>query len=173
MDLFGILALSGSGMSAQRSRMSVVSGNLANAETTRTPEGGPYRRRNVVFRTAPAQEEFSTPAAGPATLRPGSGQASLGSGHPDWFKTGLRDRSKGVLAVEVEGIRESPRVPKKVYDPHHPDANAEGYVSYPDINTMEEMMDLLSAVRSYEANLTAFNASKTLIRHLLEISRTP
>jgi flagellar basal-body rod protein FlgC len=164
MDLFNIFAVSGASMSAQRSRMSVVAGNLANAETTRTPEGGPYRRRNVIFRAAPVQGEFSTlVAAGP----------SYGRSIERPFRIGLRDRQEGILAVEVEGVSESPRASKKVYDPHHPDADTEGYVSYPDINTMEEMVDLLSAVRSYEANLAAFNATKTLIRRLLEFGRTP
>lgn len=144
-------------MGAQRSRMSVVAGNLANAETTRTPEGGPYRRRNILFRAAAVREEF------PSLL-----QARLSSP----FKLGLRDRSAAEIhRVEVAGVRTSLRPPRKVYDPHHPDTDLEGYVSYPDINVMEEMVDLLSATRSYEANLTAFNATRTLIRRLLEIGR--
>ncbi|MBI3301538.1 MAG: flagellar basal body rod protein FlgC [Deltaproteobacteria bacterium] len=157
MNIFRIFDVTGAGMGAQRSRMSVVAGNLANVETTRTPEGGPYRRRNVLFRAAPIREEF------PSLL-----QASLGSKLP----IDLQDRTAEIRTVEVAGVRESLRAPKKVYDPHHPDADAEGYVAYPDINTMEEMVDLLSATRSYEANLAAFNATKTLIRRLLEMGRT-
>lgn len=150
MEIYRIFALSGAGMSAQRSRMTVVAGNMANAETTRTPEGGPYRKRHVLFRAVPLEGEFST----------------LGS-------ASLQERPVGSSAVEVAGVRESQRPPKKVYDPQHPDADPEGYVSYPDINIMEEVTDLLSAVRSYEANMAAFNATKMLVRRLLEIGRQP
>lgn len=170
MDLFDIFTVSSAGMSAQRSRMSVVAGNLANAETTRTPEGGPYRRRNVIFRAIPTRGKFSALMAA-STLRSGT-QWHAPAGQT-WLEVGLRGLPEEVLTVQVEGVRESSRAPKKVYDPHHPDADAEGYVSYPDINTMEEMVDLLSAVRSYEANLAAFNTTKTLIRRLLELGRAP
>jgi flagellar basal-body rod protein FlgC len=74
--------------------------------------------------------------------------------------------------VEVAGVRQSGRPPRKIFDPHHPDANGEGYVSLPDINVMEEMVDMMSAARSYEANLSAFNTTKSLIRRLLEIGRS-
>jgi flagellar basal-body rod protein FlgC len=156
MNIFRIFAVTGAGMGAQRSRMSVISGNLANAETTRTPEGGPYRRRNIFFRATPVREEF------PSLLR-----TSLAAP----LTSGLRERSTNVQSVEVAEVRASQRPARKVYDPHHPDADTEGYVSYPDINTMEEMTDMMSATRSYEANLTAFNATKTLVRKLLEMGR--
>ncbi|MCS6924357.1 MAG: flagellar basal body rod protein FlgC [Candidatus Binatia bacterium] len=164
MDLFEIFRVSGAGMQAQRSRMSVVAGNLANAETTRTPEGGPYRRRNVIFRATPVRERFSTFVAASAA------PASVGARQP-WIEIGSRRVVQEPLTVEVAGVRTSARQPKKIYDPHHPDADATGYVAYPDINTMEEMVDLLSAVRSYEANLAALNATKALIRRLLEMGR--
>lgn len=156
MNIFRIFNVAGAGMSAQRTRMSVVAGNLANAETTRTPEGGPYRRRNVFFRALPLQNDFpsllQTQASGPLSLR-------------------QRDLQTDVHSVEVVKVQESTRAPRKVYDPQHPDADTEGYVSYPDINTMEEMTDLLSATRSYEANLTTFNTTKALVRKLLEMGR--
>jgi flagellar basal-body rod protein FlgC len=155
VNIFRIFDVTGAGMSAQRTRMSVVSGNLANAETTRTPEGGPYRRRNVFFRALPLQQSSSL-------LRP-AGLTSL--------PIGPRARDAEVNSVEVVGVHASTRAPRKVYDPHHPDTDAEGYVSYPDINTMEEMTDLLSATRSYEANMTAFNTTKALVRKLLELGR--
>jgi len=143
-------------MSAQRTRMSVVAGNLANAETTRTPEGGPYRRRNVFFRALPLREDFPSllqaRSSMPLSLRRPAAQADVNS-------------------VEVVGVHAGTRAPRKAYDPQHPDADTEGYVSYPDINTMEEMTDLLSATRSYEANLTTFNATKALVRKLLEMGR--
>ena len=150
MDLYKILTVSSTGMHAQRDRMSVVSGNLVNSETTRTPEGGPYKRRDVIFEAVPLQDDFST-----------------------LMTVGLTQRPSGVLAVEIAGVRESTKAPKKVYDPSHPDADNQGYVAYPDINVMEEMADLMSAVRSYEANLAVFNATKGLVRRLLELGRQP
>jgi flagellar basal-body rod protein FlgC len=149
MDLFKIFSVSGSGMAAQRSRMTVVAGNLANSETTRTPDGGPYRRRDILFQSVPVDGEFS---------------AQL---------DGLSEGSGGAQGVEVVGVKQSGRPPRKIFDPNHPDANSEGYVSLPDINVMEEMVDMLSAVRSYEANLTTFNTTKSLIRKLLDMGRTP
>ena len=152
MDLYKILTVSSAGMHAQRDRMSVVSGNLVNSETTRTPEGGPYRRRDVIFQAVPAEDENSS------TL--------MTVGFPE-------QRPSGIFTVEVAGVRESAKAPRRVYDPQHPDADKEGYVAYPDINVMEEMADLMSAVRSYEANLAVFNATKGLVRRLLDIGRQP
>jgi flagellar basal-body rod protein FlgC len=149
MDLFKIFSISGSGMAAQRSRMSVVAGNLANTETTRSPEGGPYRRRDVIFQAVPAEGEFSERLAD------------------------LSDRRNDAQGVEVVGIKQSIRPPRKIFDPAHPDANPEGYVSLPDINPIEEMVDMLSAARSYEANLSAYNTTKSLIRKILDIGRNP
>jgi flagellar basal-body rod protein FlgC len=150
MDLFKMFSISGNAMAAQRSRLSVITGNMANAETTRTPEGGPYRRRDVIFQAAPLKTEFS-----------------------DLMAESFSDNPEEALSVQVMGIRQSNRPPRQIYDPSHPDANANGYVSLPDINVMEEMVDLLSAVRSYEANLTAFNATKSLVRRLLDLGRAP
>lgn len=148
MDLFKIFGISGAGMSAQRSRMTVVAGNLANAETTRTPEGGPYKRRDVIFQAVPVGEEGS-----------------------DTLNADDLESSQGLLTVKVTGIEPSHRPPRKVFDPNHPDASPDGYVSLPDINVMEEMVDMMSAARSYEANLSAFNTTKSLIRRLLDLGR--
>jgi flagellar basal-body rod protein FlgC len=156
MNIFRIFNVAGAGMSAQRTRMSVVAGNLANAETTRTPEGGPYRRRNVFFRALPLQENF------PSLLQARSASP---------LQLHRRELQADVNSVEVVGVHAGAREPRKAYDPQHPDADAEGYVSYPDINTMEEMTDLLAATRSYEANLTMFNTTKALVRKLLEMGR--
>jgi len=156
MNIFRIFNVAGAGMSAQRTRMSVISGNLANAETTRTPEGGPYRRRNVFFRSLPLREDF------PSVLQTSSSMP---------LRLTRENSQADVNAVEVVKVSASTRAPRKVYDPQHPDADTEGYVSYPDINTMEEMTDLLSATRTYEANLTAFNTTKALVRKLLEMGR--
>jgi flagellar basal-body rod protein FlgC len=150
VNLFKMFSISGAGMAAQRERMSVISGNLANTETTRTPEGGPYRRRDILFQAVPVDGEFA-----------------------DLLSESSIDRPAGLLSVEVAGIRQSSRAPRQIFDPNHPDANAAGYVSLPDINVIEEMVDLMSAVRSYEANLTAYNTTKGLVRRLLEIGRNP
>jgi flagellar basal-body rod protein FlgC len=150
MNLFKMFAISGAGMAAQRERMSVISGNLANTETTRTVEGGPYRRRDILFQAVPAEGEFA-----------------------DILSESFFDPPDGLLSVEVAGIRQSSRPARQIFDPHHPDANADGYVALPDINAIEELVDLMSAVRSYEANLTAYNATKGLVRRLLEIGRNP
>lgn len=156
MNIFRIFDVTGAGMSAQRTRMGAVSGNLANAETTRTPEGGPYRRRNVFFRALPLPHDFSSMLQSRLSMP---------------LQLGRRDKQLDVNSVEVVSVQAGVRAPRKMYDPQHPDADAEGYVSYPDINTMEEMTDLLSATRSYEANLTAFNTTKALVRKLLEMGR--
>lgn len=145
MNLFKIFSISGSAMAAQRSRMSVVAGNLANTETTRTPDGGPYKRRDVIFQAVPAEGEFSEQLAG------------------------FTDRRDDVQGVEVVGIKQSSRPPRKIFDPNHPDAGQDGYVSLPDINPIEEMVDMLSATRSYEANLSAYNTTKALIRKILDM----
>jgi flagellar basal-body rod protein FlgC len=147
MNLFQMFAISGAGMAAQRERMSVITGNLANTETTRTPEGGPYRRRNIIFQAVPTNGDF----------------AELLS------ENILENRE--LLSVEVAGIRQSSRPPRQLFDPKHPDANPDGYVLLPDINVIEEMVDMMSAVRSYEANLTAYNTTKGLVRRLLEVGR--
>lgn len=145
MDLFKMFSISGAGMAAQRSRMSAIAGNLANTETTRTPEGGPYCRRDVIFQAIPVGEEFS-----------------------DLVNANVEESPESLLTVEVAGIKQSNRAPRKVFDPEHPDD-----VSLPDINVIEEMVDMLSAVPSYEANLTAYNATKSLIRRILEMGRAP
>jgi flagellar basal-body rod protein FlgC len=147
MDLFKIFSVSGSGMAAQRSRMTVVAGNLANSETTRTPDGGPYRRRDIIFKAVAADGEFG---------------AEFGK---------LSDGLNEVQGVEVVGVKQSSRPARKIFDPHHPDADGEGYVALPNINAMEEMVDMLSAVRSYEANLATYNTTKSLIRRILDIGR--
>ena len=148
MDLFKIFSISGSGMAAQKSRMSVVAGNLANSESTRTVDGGPYRRRDVIFQAAPPASEFTD---------------ELNDIAAD------QERAQG---VEVVGVKQSNRPPRRIFDPSHPDASSEGYVAMPDINPIEEMVDMLSAVRSYEANLSAFNSTKALIRKILDLGRT-
>lgn len=145
MSLFSSMNISASGMSAQRLRMDVISQNIANVETTRDENGEPYKRKTVVFsekNTTPFQEVFMKTAG------------YLGSG------------------VKVTKIVEDDKTPmRKVYDPSHPDADEEGYVSYPNVNIVQEMTDLIDATRSYEANVTAFNATKNMALKGLEVGK--
>lgn len=145
MDFLTALKISSSALSAQRLRMDVISSNLANINTTRTSEGGPYRRRDVVFSSQPIASNFGELL-----------NSELG---------------RKLRKVEVVDISIDPRPPKTVYDPRHPDANSLGYVGMPDINVIEEMVNILSATRSYEANVAVINATKSMVAKTLEIGR--
>jgi flagellar basal-body rod protein FlgC len=138
---FSSLQVSASALSAERLRMSVIAGNLANAQVTRSPEGGPYRRRAVVFE--PILERAST-ALGPALPR-------------------------GVKVSRVELDRATPF--ERRHDPGHPDADADGNVSMPNVNPMFEMVDLITAARSYEANLSALRAYRELLQRTIGMGR--
>ncbi len=141
MDFFTAFNISASALSAQRTRMNIISSNIANINSTETPEGGPYRRKDVVFSERSPESSFSDI---------------------------LREKVKG---VEVVGIVEDPRPFKSVYDPYHPNADKNGYVQYPNVNMIEEMVNLLSAKRSYEANVSVIKASKSMANKALEIGR--
>jgi flagellar basal-body rod protein FlgC len=163
MQIFDSLDISASGLSAQRRKLTSIAGNLANVDTTRTDEGGPYKRSRVVMLEAPKLSKFSTMLAeGKNRLRL-TDQGHLPEAEPrpgDFFL------SSGVLTQEV---REEPVHPRLVYDPNHPDAREDGYVVYPDINPITEMVDMIAASRSYEANVTAMTAAKDMINRALDI----
>lgn len=143
MDIFTSLKISSSALKAQRIRLNTVSANLANIETTQTPEGGPYRKKDVVFTTA---------------------------GKP--FEERLANSMRGaVQGVQVSRIMTSPEPPKMVYDPAHPDAGDDGYVAMPDINVMDEVVDMMSASRAYESNVTVVKSAKRMALKALEIGR--
>ena len=150
MGFFDIFKIAASGMSAQRLRMNVISSNLANADTTRTPEGGPYRRKDVVF----------------AAVRLDKPYQSFG----DYIES-LISPSYEPEGVKVVEIVEDNKPFRKVYDPYHPDADKDGYVTYPNVDVVEEMVNLISASRSFEANVTAFNSAKDMILRTLDIAR--
>jgi flagellar basal-body rod protein FlgC len=152
MGLFDALNVSASGLTAERMRMDVTAENLANAQTTRTAAGGPYRRKEVVL----AQQADGTNGFG-AQLRTAMG----GAGGP----------GSGGGGVEVAGIAEDASEGKRVYDPGHPDADGEGYVTMPNVDTVTEMVDLISASRAYEANVTAMQAAKQMFAKTLELLR--
>lgn len=141
MSLLGAIDISSSGLAAQRRRVEVTSANLANSQTTRTEEGGPYRRKDVVFRTAPFGDELGNAL------------------------------SNALSGVEVDGVVDDPTPFEKRHEPGHPDADAEGYVLYPNVRPMEEMANLVNAARSYEANLASINIVKSMIAKTLELGR--
>ena len=151
MSLFGGIATSSSGLSAQQLRLDVISDNLANASTTRTAEGGPFQRSRVIFRPIVTQPYWRSPFL-PESLDNGIG--------------------KGVRVNKVEKDNSPPRL---VYDPTHPDAiktgPKTGYVEMPNVNVVNEMVDMIDASRAYEANVTLINGTKAMFTKALEIGR--
>jgi flagellar basal-body rod protein FlgC len=167
MSLFSAMEISAGGLHAHRTVMDAVSMNLANVHTTRMDDGDPYRRRQAIL-THPIDSPFE--AALSARMFGGGRLLRTHASHfprMDMISTEKEPRVSGVKAEIVE----EPAAYKTVYDPSHPDADSEGYVKLPNINSMEEMVTLLGAVRSYEANVTAFNASKSMALKALEIGR--
>jgi len=142
MSLFSALSVSASGMSAQRTRAELLVENLANSETTRTPEGGPYRRKDAVFATEAQPSPFASMF-----------QDELGTG------------------VNIEEIVQDTREPDRRYLPGHPDADAQGYVAFPRINPAEDMVDLMGASRGYQANVAAIGAVKDMINRSIDLLR--
>ncbi len=145
MDFFSSMRVSASGLDAQTKRMNTISSNIANAETTRTEEGGPYRRKDPVFSAVTDRESFG-----------------------EILQNKLDEQVQGVL---VDEVHQDERPPRMVYNPSHPDANAEGFVAMPNVNPVEEMANMISAQRSYEANVTAMNSAKSMAQKALEIGR--
>lgn len=145
-DFLSGLRISGSGMAAQRARMNAISSNLANINTTRTPEGGPYRRKDVVFESVGDKQTFGD-------------------------VLGATDPRNEYQQVQVSDVIHDTKAPLLKYDPTHPDANEEGYVAFPNVNLMEEMTNMMQATRSYEANVQAIQASKDMALSALEIGR--
>ncbi|HML31484.1 flagellar basal body rod protein FlgC [Sporomusa sphaeroides] len=144
MGLFRAIDSAASGMTAERLRMDVISNNIANVNTTRTAEGGPYRRQMVVF-------------------EPRSEQASFGQLLSRQLESGE--------GVRVTGIIKDNAPLKLMYDPNHPDANQDGYVEMPNINIVSEMVDMITATRAYEANVAAVNAAKSMALKALDIGK--
>jgi flagellar basal-body rod protein FlgC len=145
MDFFSAMNVSASALSAERTRMNLISSNLANANATRTPEGGPYKRKDAVFAATPVESRFAKALDGAA--------------------------GKEIRQVEIQQLIEDQSPPRMQYDPGHPDANPQGYVAMPNVNIIEEMADMISATRTYEANVTAVQAAKSMALKTLEIGR--
>lgn len=143
MDFFTSMDISASALAAERTRMNLISSNLANVNSTRTAEGGPYRRKDAVFTATPLKGSFG---------------AALSS-------------ANDARSVQVTQVNEDQRPPRMQYEPGHPDADPNGYVAYPNINVVEEMADMITASRSYEANITATNAAKSMALKTLDLLR--
>ena len=158
MNLFGILETSGSALEAERMRAEVVAANMANAETTRTEDGGPYKRQMVVFAADRGDRNFLD------TM-----QSAVGQSHDPLPLPGTASAAPGVHIAQVV---EDPAPPRKRYEPGHPDAGPDGYVSYPDINPLTEMVDLMGATRAYGLNGSAVQAEKSMITAALDIAKT-
>lgn len=145
-DFLTGMRISSSGMAAQRMRMNTISSNIANINTTQTPEGGPYRRKDVVFESMVDAKNFG--------------------------EIVTSNEAKGNFQrVQVTDVISDTKAPILKYEPNHPDANPDGYVAYPNINLMEEMTNMIQATRSYEANVSALQASKDMALSALEIGR--
>ena len=146
MNLFGLLQISGSALLAQRERAELSASNLANADTTRTIEGGPYKRQNVIFAANhPLSNGFS------ATL------ASFTDIHTE--------------TVQVAGVVQDESAPARRFDPGHPDADATGYVNFPNVNPVEESVNLMEAARSYQMNVSAIQTTKAMIQAAIQIAQ--
>ena len=148
MEFGQTLEISARGLRAQRLRLDVVASNLANANSTRSADGGPYRRRSVVFRSEPLEHTFE-----------------------QTLNQRLYDRSLRV--VDVAGIVKDEAPPRMMYEPTHPDADATGYVAYPNVNVVSEMVDLMTATRAYEANVQAIRAMRVMGEAALRIGGQP
>lgn len=157
MNLFGLMEISGSALEAERIRAEVVAGNMANAETTRTLEGGPYRRKLVVFSEQGAQSSFA-----------GQFMGQVGGGGMTGWDSFNRS-NEAIAGVRVTDVTEDPAAPLRRFDPGHPDADTDGYVSYPDINPVTEMVDLMGATRAYGLNASAVQAEKGMVTASLDI----
>ena len=162
--MFRTLAVAASGLSAQRVRMETIAQNLANADVTRTDQGGPYRRRVVQMTTAQANGSAIQFPALPPLL---SGMAAPIP--PAGLLGGPESSAVDGVGVRVTGIGEDPSQGPLVYDPGHPDADASGYVRYPNVRPTDEIVDLMDARRVFEANATVFQSAKQMLRRAIDI----
>lgn len=151
MGMFSSINTSASGLTVQRTRLDVIANNIANADTTRTPDGGPFRRSRVIVRSRTDQPYWRSPFL------------------PEYLQNKVGD------GVRIDEIEEDQADPRLVYDPTHPDAiktgPRAGYVEYPNVNVVNEMVDMISASRSYEANISLIDGSKSMFMRALEIGR--
>jgi flagellar basal-body rod protein FlgC len=145
MDFFTAMEVSATGLNAERTRLNVASSNLANANTTKGPDGKPYARQDVLLRSAGASGNVSGAQAG--------------------------DPAGAISGVNVAGIQKDSSPPRLEYDPGHPDADANGYVAYPNVNPVEEMVDMITASRAYQAGVTALDSAVSLAERAIGIGK--
>lgn len=143
MDFFRAMEITASGLNAERTRMNALASNLANARTTRTESGGPYKRLDPVFQAVPIAQRFNELSSDPT--------------------------AQAASVVVVKGIQEDQSPPQQVYDPSHPDADPNGYVSLPNVNVVQEMVNMITASRAYEAGVTVMQTVKGMARSALSI----
>lgn len=163
MSFLSSYDISGYGLSAQRVRVNTISSNIANAQTTRTDEGGPYRRRSVVFKAIDFGQQLNNNIEKNNNLLEYSDPLD----EQDFGKK----PKPAIMSVIVNKIVRDDRAPKMKFEPGHPDANAQGYVAYPNINPVIEMADLIEATRAYQSNVAAFQSSKNLANSAIDILR--
>lgn len=163
MGFLSSFDISGYGLSAQRVRVNTISSNIANAQTTRTDEGGPYRRRSVVFQATNFDKQLND--------RIQKGNNLLEYSDPLEEQAFGKKAIPSIMSVVVDKIVRDDRQPKMKFEPGHPDANAEGYVAYPNINPVIEMADLIEATRAYQANVASFQTSKNIANGAIDILR--
>ncbi|EDP4597846.1 flagellar basal body rod protein FlgC [Campylobacter jejuni] len=155
--------ISGYGLSAQRFRMNVISSNIANANTTRTAEGGPYRRREVIFKATDFDKLLNE--------RINKDNNFLKYENPLNDSSSPEEAKPAIQSVVVDKVVRDDKDFRMKYDPSHPDANAEGYVAYPNVNPVIEMADLIEATRAYQANVSAFTSAKTIAQSAIDLLR--
>ena len=164
MSFLSSFDISGYGLSAQRFRLNLISSNIANANTTRTDEGGPYRRQSVIFKATDFDKHYNKELEKNSNFHKYE--------NPLDEKIGLNDTSKPpVTSVVVDKVVRDDSKPVLRYEPNHPVANEQGYVAYPNINPVVEMADLVEATRAYQANVAAFQSAKSMATSAIEMMR--
>ena len=156
--------ISGYGLSAQRFRINIISSNIANANTTRTAEGGPYRRRSVIFKATDFSEILNRKIKDDSNM--------LEYENPLNDPSSPKDADPSIMSVVVHKVVRDDKEFRLKYEPNHPDANDEGYVSYPNINPVIEMADLIEATRANQANVAAFNSTKSIAQSAIDLLRS-
>jgi flagellar basal-body rod protein FlgC len=170
MNIFGVMDVSASALKAERVRAEVVASNMANAETTRTPDGGPYQRHHVVFEAETGSFEQSlTNQMNDESSGSGGFRSRLTSSFTGGLSGGVTADDATPGGVAVTGVISDESAPLRRYDPSHPDAGPDGFVSYPDINPLTEMVDLMGATRAYGMNASAVQAEKNMVSSSFEI----
>lgn len=165
VQLFTGLNISASGLRAMRLKQNLIASNIANAETTRTPDGGPYKRQMAILQADSREIQPRLVIADPSMVGRTTNSRHLAI-PSDLFQVQKDGVGSG---VQVQRIAEDQTPPRLVFDPSHPDANPEGYVAYPNVNVVQEMVDLISTTRAYEANTTAMGSAKAMLAKALEL----